>query len=133
MVWILVVNERQEEARKLVDDFPPSLVSSPPARVAALLVAALEGVEIEGDGLVTSEIEQLATATDVFPRFLAQAYALAGDAARAVRWLSVAVERGFINHPFLDRHDPALRGIRAHQGLEQLLARVATRWLEFEV
>ena len=29
LVWILVLNQRQEDARKLVDDFSPSLVGSP--------------------------------------------------------------------------------------------------------
>ena len=133
LVWILVLNQRQEDARKLVEDFSPSLVGSPPAQVAALLVAALDGAQFDDDRLVTPEIERLAAATDVFPRFLAQAYAFAGDAGRAVRWLSVAVERGFVNHPFLDRYDPALRRIRGHEPLEELLESVETRWREFEV
>ena len=82
--------------------------------------------------LATPEIEAIATATDVFPRLLAQGYALAGESERALHWLAIAVDRGFINHPFLARHDPFLKSLRTDSRFQQLLTIVRERWERFE-
>jgi hypothetical protein len=77
-------------------------------------------------------IDPAATASDVFPRFLADGFALAGMPERAMPWLEIAVERGFINHPFLARHDPALESLRSHPRFAQLMDVVRGRWDAFQ-
>jgi hypothetical protein len=77
--------------------------------------------------VLTPDIEAAANATDVFPRLLAHGYALAGIRDQALRWLAVAVERGFINYPFLAQHDPFLKGVRADRRFERLVTRVRER------
>jgi hypothetical protein len=74
----------------------------------------------------------VATATDVFPRFLAHGYALADMPETAMRWLEIAVERGFINHPFLSRHDPFFESLRSHPRFVHLMEIVRDRWERFE-
>jgi hypothetical protein len=51
----------------------------------------------------------------------------------AIEWLEVAVDRGFINHPFLARHDPILACLRSHRRFRRLLDTVRERWERFEV
>jgi hypothetical protein len=71
-------------------------------------------------------------ATDVFARFLAQGYALAGMTEPALHWLAIAVDRGFINHPFLARHDPLLASLRGDVRFKELMTTVRGRWRRFE-
>lgn len=47
--------------------------------------------------LVTPDLEAVASASDVFPRLLAQGFALAGQTGPALHWLKRAIARGFIN------------------------------------
>ena len=87
------------------------------------LVADLRLIpSLAGRALQTEpEIEKVATATDLFPRFLAQGFALAGNRDESLRWLSVAIDRGFINYPFLVEHDPFFAPMRKERRFEELL------------
>jgi len=84
--------------------------------------------------MLTPEIDVVvvATAPDVFPWFLAQGFALLGMLERAVHWLEIAVDRGFINHPFLAQYDPTLESLRHHPRFMQLMDVVRGRWETFE-
>jgi hypothetical protein len=104
---------------------------SVPARLASFLAHALAGNRREASGALTREIEAIATATDVFPRLLAQGYALAGEAEKALHWLTIAVDRGFINFPFLARHDPFFEGLRNDPRFRKLMETVRGRWEGF--
>jgi hypothetical protein len=68
----------------------------------------------------------------VFARFLAEGYAMVGAAERAIDWLVVAVDRGYINYPFLARHDPCLQRVRSQPRFRRLMETVRERWQSFE-
>ena len=130
-IWALVLNGRLDAARDEMESFPSEVRATLPAQIAGFLVRALTG---KGGRMVTSppDIDLSATAGDVFPRMLAQGYALAGMPDDAVRCLKVAVDRGFINYPFLANHDPFFEGIRTLPAFQELLAVVRDRWQAFE-
>ena len=111
--------------------FPAEVGDTVPARLASFLAQALAGNR-DAHAIVTPEIEAVATAADVFPRFLAQGYALAGQPDRALHWLAIAVDRGFINYPFLARHDPFFEDLRSDPRFQRLLQTVRGRWAKFE-
>ena len=48
-------------------------------------------------------------------------------------WLENAVNRGFLNYPFLSEHAPFFESIRGEERYKELLARVKREWEEFEV
>ena len=131
-VWVLVLNRRADDAGVILETFPLEVRDTVPARIAFFLAHALAGDRREAQAALTPEIDPLATASDVFPRLLAQGFALAGMPGRAIDWLEVAVDRGFINHPFLARHDPALASVRRHPRFVQLMKIVRGRWERFE-
>jgi len=81
---------------------------------------------------MSREIEGVATAPDLFPRILAQGYALAGMPDHALGWLTIAVDRGFINYPFLAEHDPFFSGLRGDPRFQQIAEAVRGRWERFE-
>ena len=130
--WVLTVAGKLREARQVVGEFSPSQQGSLPARIAARFVTPHDGQEGGGGLDLSPEDEKLATANEMFARFLGQAFALCGRQDEAVRWLSAAVERGFINHPFLAVHDPVLRRLDGHPGFRALLRSVEQRWTAFE-
>jgi TolB-like protein len=131
-VWALAMNRRMDAIGPIVEAFPAETRSSVPARLAFFLAQALAGNGPTASAVLTPEIEAIATATDVFPRLLAQGYALAGESERALHWLAIAVDRGFINHPFLARHDPFFESIRNDPRFQKLMETVSKRWESFE-
>jgi TolB-like protein/TPR repeat protein len=131
-VWILAVNRRKDDVHSIVGTFPPDVRDTVPARLAFFLAQALAGNSRDAQAMVTPEIEAVATAADVFPRLLAQGYALAGDPARALHWLAIAVDRGFINYPFLAWYDPFFESLRNDPRFQRLLETVRERWERFE-
>ena len=131
-VPILAANGRMSEVREIVSDFPPEVKDTIPARLTIFLAHALAGNRSEALAMLTPEIESIANATDVFPRFLALGYAAMDMPDRAIRSLSIAVDRGFINYPFLAHHDPFTKPLRTDPRFRRLLATVHERWEKFD-
>ena len=130
-VWALVLNRRIETVRSVLEAFPPDVRDTVPARLAFFLADALEG-KVDKAHAAVMQIESVATAADVFPRIIAQGYALIGMPERALHWLTITVDRGFINYPFLARHDPLLADLRSQPGFVRLMERVRERWERFQ-
>lgn len=131
-VPILAANGRMDEVREIVSDFPPEVKDTIPARLTTFLAHALAGNRPDALATLTPQIETIANATDVFPRFLALGYAALEMPERAIHSLSIAVDRGFINYPFLARHDPFMKPLRADPRFRELLVTVHERWEKFE-
>jgi TolB-like protein/thioredoxin-like negative regulator of GroEL len=129
-VWVLALNGHAEQALAVTESFPLEMRDTLPARVASLLALAANGRETAAAR--TDEIESVASAADLFPRMLAEGYALAGKRDRAMHWLAIAVDRGFINHPFLAEHDPFFRDLRHTPPFRDLMSIVRDRWEKFE-
>jgi TolB-like protein len=130
--WILVLNRRHDEVNTLLKFFPPDQRDTLPARISFFLVNAAMGNSQKAEAELTPQIEAIARATDVFPRFLAQGFALAGARQSALHWLQVAIDRGFINYPFLSEHDPSFEVLRGDSKFKALLEIAKHRWERFE-
>jgi tetratricopeptide (TPR) repeat protein len=64
---------------------------------------------------------------------VASGYALLGETDEAIRWLRNAVDRGFLNYPFLNEHAPFLENLRDDQRFEELMAYTRKRWESFDI
>ena len=131
-VWVLILNRRTDAVGAILETFPVEVRDTVPARLAFFLAHALAGNSEGVDATVTPEVEAAAMAADLFSRFLAQGYALAGMPDRALYWLDIAVGRGFINYPFLARYDPFIQSLRTHPRFLQLMETARDRWERFE-
>lgn len=131
-VWVLILNRRRRDVAAIVDAMPLDLRDTVPGRMTLFLALALDDKGREAQAVLTPQIEVAAGATDVFPRLLAQGFALARMAEPALRWLAIAIDRGFINYPFLARHDPFFEPLRRDTRFRHLLEIVRDRWLRFE-
>ena len=131
-LWILMLNGRADAVATVLEGFSHAERGSVPARVAQFLADAAFHRQHDTVPAVTSDIEAVAKASDVFARFLAEGYAMAGAPEHALHWLAVAVERGYINYPFLARYDPCFEPLRSLPPFQELLEAVRKRWLSFE-
>jgi TolB-like protein/Flp pilus assembly protein TadD len=131
-VWVLILNRRLDEAQRTAASCPRNLRASVAGQLTRFLAAAARGRLTAAQSSVSAQVRAAAGSTDVFPRLLAQGFALAGQPAEAINWLEAAVARGFINYPFLARHDPSLASVRAEPRFQRLLKEVRTRWERFE-
>jgi hypothetical protein len=130
--WVLVLNRMQRDLRALIEALPPDVRDTVPARISLFLAYAMAGNRDRAQAMVTPQVEAAAGASDVFSRFLAQGFAMAGMAEPAMRWLEVAIDRGFINHPYLARYDPFFRSHRSDARFKGLLEIARDRWERFE-
>ncbi|HET7746923.1 MAG TPA: tetratricopeptide repeat protein [Vicinamibacteria bacterium] len=130
--WILAANGKVEAAAELARTFPDAVRDTVPARITRFLARAAAGDGPAAREALDPEVESVAQATDLFPRFLALGYARAGMADPALHWLRIAVDRGFINHPFLARHEPFLEPLRGDPRFQGLMDVVRARWERFE-
>ncbi len=131
-VWVLILNRRIDEAAAICRELPADLRATVPGRVASFLYLAAAGRPLDARAVLTKAIDATANATDLFPRFLAQGFALAGLPEEALVWLKVAIDKGFINYPFLQQHDPSFERLRGDARFSDLLEIVRDRWMRFE-
>jgi len=130
-VWVLLLNRRVKEAESILAQFPAELTGSVPQRLTQFMIRAAENKGREAQAALGPRLECVAGASDVFPRMLAQGFAWAGMPAQALKWLQTAVDRGFINYPFLARHDHSLKALRTDPRFRRLLDVVRVRWERF--
>ena len=64
---------------------------------------------------------------------VADYYAILDDRDQALAWLENAVNRGFINYPYLNEYNPFLTKLRGDPRFQKLLARVKSEWERFEL
>jgi disulfide oxidoreductase YuzD len=63
---------------------------------------------------------------------VADAFALLNEKKEALDWLENAVNRGFINYPFINEYDSFLENIRGEERFKKLMERVKHEWEHFE-
>jgi len=65
--------------------------------------------------------------------FVSGLFALSGMKDEAIDWLENAVDRGFINYPFISEYDPLLVSIRSEPRFKKLIEHVKYEWENFEL
>jgi len=123
---------RYDEARALIRGNVPTGLEDVFTRETLLLQHALDGEPARLRELVTEDFERTAWRDPQFSYFVADCHALAGLKEEALDWLSNAVDRGFINYPFIAEHDPALGSIRGEPRFRDIAARAKYEWEHFE-
>jgi len=81
---------------------------------------------------VTEDLERTARRDPEWSILMAGIHALVGLEEEALDWLSNAVDRGFINYPFIAEHDPWLESIRGEPRFRDIAARAKYEWEHFE-
>jgi len=123
---------RYDEARKLVRENVRADLEDVLTGMTFLLEGALNGDSSRFPEIVTEDFEKWARRDPQASYFVAGIHGLAGLKQEALDWLSNAVDRGFINHPFIAEHDPLLESIRGEPRFRDIAARAKHEWEQFD-
>ena len=105
----------------------------PRAEICLLYKHALKGEKEEAFSVLSAEQEDMLKSDEAFSYQLAEGYSLINEKIKAIDWLENAVDRGFINYPFLNEYDPLLENLRGEERFKKLMERVKHEWENFEV
>jgi serine/threonine protein kinase len=94
---------------------------------------ALQGKQKDALKTVTRELKNWVRWDEQFSWEMSASYALIDQKQEALDWLDNAVNRGFINYPFLNEYDPLLENIRSEERFKKLMERVKHEWESFKV
>jgi len=129
---VLAFCSRYEEARDLIRGNVQAGLEDLFTRMALLLEGALDGDSSRFREIVTEDFRRTARRDPQYSYFVADIYALAGLKEEALDWLSNAVDRGFINYPFIAEHDRLLESIRGEPRFRDIAARAKREWEDFD-
>lgn len=129
--WILSYNKRFDEVFQIIDLIVKDTPQSRYAWQGLFHKYAVVGEKAKAMKLVTAEREKIAHDEVAFA--LAECYALINEKEKAIDWLEIAVNCGYINYPFLNDYNPFLANIRGEERFKKLMERVKYEWEHFEV
>jgi len=129
---ILTYANRFEDARRLSDLIIKESARSIFTGLASFHTLALENKKAEALQVDSGDFRNMARDDESFPIWMAEGYALLGDANEAVERLENAADWGFINYPFLAEYDPFFANIRGEARFQKLMERVKYEWENFE-
>ena len=82
---------------------------------------------------MTPDFKETCQRDGTYAHHLAGFFAMLNENKKAMNWLEIAVNRGFINYPLLAEQDPFLENIRGEERFKKLMERVKKEWEDFEV
>jgi serine/threonine protein kinase/tetratricopeptide (TPR) repeat protein len=101
--------------------------------VAVALSTLFRGDAEKARGLLgAQDLRDLASLDKEFSWWLASACSYAGETDEALRWLSNAIDLGFVNERFLATIDPFLAALRGDSRFEALMARAREKQRVFQ-
>jgi serine/threonine protein kinase len=121
-----------KEVEKIAAALRPTM-SDNFARMGVLYDCAIKKKENEFEEIISPEFKATAEWDETLSWAIAQCYASVGDVEQSSFWLKKAMERCFINYPFLSEIDPFISKIRNDDRIQRILALIKTEWENFEV
>ena len=64
---------------------------------------------------------------------IAALFSFIGETEKSYEWLENAIDRGFVNYPFLNEYDPFLSNIRNEGRFKKLMKKVKNMWKSYDV
>jgi len=122
LVWILFAAKRDNEARSIACGFEPPTEQSPAAWIAGLFAGTADGES------PPAFVRELAGASVMYARLLAQAYAAAGKPESSLFWWDKAVEQGLATYPYLAEYEPYFTALPDSDKKREILRKVRDRW-----
>jgi serine/threonine protein kinase/tetratricopeptide (TPR) repeat protein len=129
---ILIRNRKIDEASSVIDQMVQTFRDSIFTKMALVDKCAFLNDRTNLFKIMIPDFQESMKMGGLASSMLASALALIGEKEEALDWLENAVNRGFINYPFLAEKDPWLGSIRGEARFKKLLERVKYEWEHFE-
>jgi len=130
---VLALNHRLNEAYSFIDLIAKDTPQNVFAWLGLFFKYALKGDKTEALQSVTQELKSSARWDETWSFYMAKCYALIDEKEEALDWIENAINRGFINHPYLNEYDQFLENIRGEKRFKKLMKKVKYQWENFEV
>ncbi len=130
--WMLVCNNERDDAFSIIDESAKSTPNNVCTKFALLLKYGVLKDRDKAFGEMTSEFQKTCKRDPEWSYYVAIMLASLDARAEALDWLENAVNRGFINHPVLERTE-FLDNLRGEERFKKLMERVQYDWEHFEV
>ncbi|HVT45409.1 MAG TPA: protein kinase [Thermoanaerobaculia bacterium] len=131
IVLMLLLMRRTDEAEKNAETMLRESPDDPFARIGMALVLAIREEREKSLSMLTPEVEATAAADLQYASWIADVYALLGDAEKTASWLRIALSRGYLAYPYLARHDWFLDGVRSSPEVREALEEIREGWEGF--
>ena len=129
---ILVYNKELDEAYSIIDKCANSEPDNALSKFGLLLKYGLLKDREKAFQIMTADLRKTCQRDLEWSYNVAQAFALLDEKKEALDWLENAVDRGFINFPFINNYDFFLDNIRGEGRFKKLMERVKYEWEHFE-
>jgi len=130
--FILLVHNRTSEAMQILDKLKNENPDHPQVWINSCLGHCVLNKKDLFLKLFSKEIKDTARNHSLYSWNVAECFALVNEKEESIDWLENAVNRGFINYPFLNEYDPLLKNIRGEDRFIKLMERVRFEWENFE-
>jgi serine/threonine protein kinase len=127
----LLAGGYETEARDVLHQYWARVPDGTYRSLAGLLLAAVDRDPAAARSALIPSVEAAGMWQEHLARILADAYARLEQTDEALRWLKASVDRGVINYPFLNEHNPLLEPIRRDPRFQELMVGVRRRWETF--
>jgi eukaryotic-like serine/threonine-protein kinase len=124
----IAMSGQRGEAIELLEMVANRLAGTIHGSWALFIKYALDGDASRCCAQMTPLLEQGASFQDHVARTIAEAYSLIGRNDEALKWIRIAMNRGFTNYPFLAKYDPLLANVRSDPRFPELMREVKARW-----
>jgi serine/threonine protein kinase/tetratricopeptide (TPR) repeat protein len=129
---MLAYNKAFDEAFSIIDQSAKSTPNNVGTKFGLLLKYGLLRDKEKAFQIMIPDFKKTCLRDLVWSYYVALAFALLGEKNEALDWLENAVNRGFINYPFISKHDSFLDNIRGEERFKKLMERVKYEWEHFE-
>ncbi|MEX2578502.1 MAG: protein kinase [Verrucomicrobiales bacterium] len=118
-----------DEACDEIDRFFPQISELPWSRSFLPYKAALRGNRAEALRLIEPDVVDFMWDDEYCSWQMATMFSMVGELDESMKWLThAALDRGFVNYPFLSRKDMMLKNLRADPRFALLMERVEKLW-----
>jgi non-specific serine/threonine protein kinase len=129
----LMLNGRFDEACAMADTMARDLPEAVYTWLCTFFKHILRDERAKALEAVSERVEETCRYDETFSYWVSEGYALLDEKALALDWLENAVNRGFLNYPYLSKHAPFFGNIRGEPRFIELMVRVESEWEQFEV
>jgi len=128
----LAYNGKRDEALAVIDRMGKGNSNNVMTLFSLLLKYALLHDQESALRLITPDFRKTCSRDFEWSYWVANLLSIAGAKKEALDWLENAVNRGFINYPFM-QCDPFLDNLRGEERFKKLMERAKYEWEHFEV
>jgi serine/threonine protein kinase len=129
----MIQEGRTEEARILVSEAPDEKTPTISGRQCLFIRHALSGNRADALACVSDSLKAAARHVEYWSWVMAECYMLIDEHEQALDWLATAIDRGFINYPFLSQYDKGLTKLHGDPRFEALMQKAKSEFDRFEM